>query len=104
MMTGSVFVRSLRHTEGNTWVASFAPMRLLEQHTLPAGLFAFEMTRPNEELTRLMERSQRGLDLHLPVVNNRDHKLLLARQAFERIESRVDLGGHERISLGRRPC
>ena len=29
---------------------------------------------------------------------------LLARQAFERIESRVDLGGHERISLGRLAC
>ncbi|XAZ50704.1 PelD GGDEF domain-containing protein [Pseudomonas simiae] len=49
----------------------------VEQHTLPAGLFAFEMTRVNDELTRLMARSQRGLDLHLPVRNNRDHALLL---------------------------
>lgn len=29
---------------------------------------------------------------------------LLARQGFEAVESRRDLGGHERISLGRRPC
>lgn len=35
------------------------------------------MTRPNDELTRLLERSQRGLDLHLPARNNRDHQLLL---------------------------
>lgn len=35
MMTNSVFVRSLRNTEGNTWVASFSPMRLIENDTLP---------------------------------------------------------------------
>ncbi|BBP85426.1 release factor glutamine methyltransferase [Pseudomonas sp. Pc102] len=29
---------------------------------------------------------------------------LLARQGFEAVESRRDLGGHERISLGRLPC
>jgi len=29
---------------------------------------------------------------------------LLARQGFGAVESRRDLGGHERISLGRRPC
>ncbi|MGE8409854.1 MAG: peptide chain release factor N(5)-glutamine methyltransferase [Pseudomonas sp.] len=29
---------------------------------------------------------------------------LLARNGFEQIESRLDLGGHERISLGRLPC
>lgn len=29
---------------------------------------------------------------------------LLAREGFEYVESRRDLGGHERISLGRRPC
>ena len=29
---------------------------------------------------------------------------LLAREGFEAVESRRDLGGHERISLGRRPC
>ncbi|MBV6287516.1 peptide chain release factor N(5)-glutamine methyltransferase [Pseudomonas aegrilactucae] len=29
---------------------------------------------------------------------------LLARQGFEQVESRVDLGGHERISLGRLAC
>lgn len=49
----------------------------VEQHGLLASLFAFEMTRPNDELTRLLERSQRGLDLHLPVRNNRDRALLL---------------------------
>ena len=29
---------------------------------------------------------------------------LLLSQGFEDVHSRVDLGGHERISLGRRPC
>lgn len=29
---------------------------------------------------------------------------LLSRQGFEAVESRRDLGGHERISLGRLPC
>lgn len=29
---------------------------------------------------------------------------LLAGHGFEQVESRVDLGGHERISLGRLPC
>ncbi|MGC8118054.1 peptide chain release factor N(5)-glutamine methyltransferase [Metapseudomonas otitidis] len=29
---------------------------------------------------------------------------LLAREGFEAVESRRDLGGHERISQGRRPC
>ncbi|WP_165665385.1 peptide chain release factor N(5)-glutamine methyltransferase [Metapseudomonas otitidis] len=29
---------------------------------------------------------------------------LLAREGFDAVESRRDLGGHERISLGRRPC
>lgn len=49
----------------------------IERHKLSAGLFAFEMTRHNEDLTRLLERSQRGLDLHLPLRNNRDRQLLL---------------------------
>ena len=49
----------------------------VEQHGLYASLFAFEMTRPSDELTRLLEHSQRGLDLHLPVRNNRDRALLL---------------------------
>ncbi len=29
---------------------------------------------------------------------------LLLNQDFEGVHSRIDLGGHERISLGRRPC
>jgi release factor glutamine methyltransferase len=29
---------------------------------------------------------------------------LLTRHGFEQVQSRQDLGGHERISLGRRPC
>ncbi|MFC6336535.1 peptide chain release factor N(5)-glutamine methyltransferase [Pseudomonas sp. CCM 7891] len=29
---------------------------------------------------------------------------LLLSQGFEEVHSRIDLGGHERISLGRRPC
>lgn len=76
-----------------------------DQHQLPAGLFAFEMTRPNEELTRLMERSQRGLDLHLPVVNNRDHKLLLvllpltSPQGTEGYLTRISLLLHEHFGI-----
>ncbi|WP_213875282.1 peptide chain release factor N(5)-glutamine methyltransferase [Pseudomonas sp. dw_358] len=31
-------------------------------------------------------------------------RALLAGRGFERVESRVDLGGHERITLGRLPC
>ena len=29
---------------------------------------------------------------------------LLLAQGFAEVHSRIDLGGHERISLGRRPC
>jgi release factor glutamine methyltransferase len=29
---------------------------------------------------------------------------LLLAQGFEEVESRIDLGGHERITLGRLPC
>ena len=29
---------------------------------------------------------------------------LLSSQGFEAVASRIDLGGHERITLGRRPC
>ncbi|WP_392885211.1 PelD GGDEF domain-containing protein [Pseudomonas migulae] len=77
----------------------------VEKHKLPAGLFAFEMTRPNEELTRLMERSQRGLDLHLPVRNNRDHKLLLvllpltSPQGTEGYLARISLLLHEHFGI-----
>ncbi|MEX3775390.1 PelD GGDEF domain-containing protein [Pseudomonas sp. MYb118] len=76
-----------------------------DQHQLPAGLFAFEMTRPNEELTRLMERSQRGLDLHLPVLNNREHKLLLvllpltSPQGTEGYLTRISLLLHEHFGI-----
>lgn len=49
----------------------------VEQHGLSGCLYAFELTQPNEELTRLFERSQRGLDLHLSLGNNRGHGLLL---------------------------
>ncbi|TDF84623.1 peptide chain release factor N(5)-glutamine methyltransferase [Pseudomonas sp. H9] len=31
-------------------------------------------------------------------------RALLTQSAFEQVESRIDLGGHERISLGRLPC
>ena len=77
----------------------------VEQHKLPAGLFAFEMTRPNEELTRLMERSQRGLDLHLPVLNNRGHRLLLvllpltSPQGTEGYLARISLLLHEHFGI-----
>jgi polysaccharide biosynthesis protein PelD len=77
----------------------------VEKHTLPAGLFAFEMTRPNDELTRLLERSQRGLDLHLPVRNNRDHQLLLvllpltSPQGTEGYLARISLLLHEHFGI-----
>jgi len=29
---------------------------------------------------------------------------LLLSQGFDEVHSRLDLGGHERITLGRRPC
>lgn len=77
----------------------------VEQHKLPAGLFAFEITRPNDELTRLLERSQRGLDLHLPVRNNRDHQLLLvllpltSPQGTEGYLARISLLLHEHFGI-----
>lgn len=77
----------------------------IEQHTLPAGLFAFEMTRPHDELARLMERSQRGLDLHLAVRNNREHALLLvllpltSPQSAEGYLGRVNLLLHEHFGI-----
>ncbi|CAD5201802.1 PelD GGDEF domain-containing protein [Pseudomonas sp. FEN] len=49
----------------------------VEQHGLSGCLYAFELTRPNDELARLFERSQRGLDLHLTLSNERGHALLL---------------------------
>ncbi len=77
----------------------------IEQHTLPAGLFAFEMTRPYDELARLMQRSQRGLDLHLPVRNNREHALLLvllpltSPQSAEGYLARINLLLHEHFGI-----
>jgi hypothetical protein len=77
----------------------------VEKHKLPAGLFAFEMTRPNDELTRLLERSQRGLDLHLPVRNNREHQLLLvllpltSPQGTEGYLARISLLLHEHFGI-----
>ncbi|WP_448106265.1 PelD GGDEF domain-containing protein [Pseudomonas azerbaijanoccidentalis] len=77
----------------------------VEQHKLSAGLFAFEMTRANEELTRLLERSQRGLDLHLPLRNNRDHQLLLvllpltSPQGTEGYLARINLLIHEHFGI-----
>ncbi|WP_256668923.1 PelD GGDEF domain-containing protein [Pseudomonas sp. C2B4] len=77
----------------------------VEQHKLSAGLFAFEMTRANEELTRLLERSQRGLDLHLPLRNNRDHQLLLvllpltSPQGTEGYLARINLLLHEHFGI-----
>ena len=29
---------------------------------------------------------------------------LLLSECFDEVHSRIDLGGHERITLGRRPC
>ncbi|MGY2283864.1 PelD GGDEF domain-containing protein [Pseudomonas gingeri] len=49
----------------------------VERHGLSGCLYAFELTQPNDELARLFERSQRGLDLHLTLVNDRGHALLL---------------------------
>jgi len=77
----------------------------VEKHQLSAGLFAFEMTRPNEELTRLLERSQRGLDLHLPLRNNRDNQLLLvllpltSPQGTEGYLARINMLLHEHFGI-----
>lgn len=77
----------------------------LEQYGLHAGLFAFELTRPNDELSRLLERSQRGLDLHLPVRNNRDRALrlvllpLTSPQGTEGYLARISLLLHEHFGI-----
>jgi len=49
----------------------------VEQHDLPAHLCAFEMTQRNDELSRLFELSQRGLDLQLGLHNQRGHDIRL---------------------------
>lgn len=49
----------------------------VQKHKLPACLYAFEMTQPNEELQRLFERSQRGLDLQILLPNQRGQSCLL---------------------------
>lgn len=49
----------------------------VERHGLSGCLYAFELTQPNDELARLFERSQRGLDLHLSLANACGHELLL---------------------------
>lgn len=48
-------------------------------HGLPACLYAFELSEPqrSEELQRLLEESQRGLDLILKLVNVRNRPCLL---------------------------
>lgn len=49
----------------------------VERHDLSGYLYAFEMTQPDDELQRLFERSQRGLDLQIRQRNDRDHDFLL---------------------------
>lgn len=49
----------------------------VERHDLSGYLYAFEMTLPDDELQRLFERSQRGLDLQIRQRNDRDHDFLL---------------------------
>lgn len=77
----------------------------VEQHTLPASLYAFELTRKNDELTRLLERSQRGLDLHLPVHNSRGNHLLLVLlplttpQGAEGYLARINLLLHQHFGI-----
>jgi hypothetical protein len=77
----------------------------VEKHQLSAGLFAFELTRPNDDLTRLLERSQRGLDLHLPLRNNRDNHLLLvllpltSPQGTEGYLARINMLLHEHFGI-----
>lgn len=47
-------------------------------HGLPASLFAFELAEDNgEEVQRLLESSQRGLDVQLKVINGRGSRLVL---------------------------
>lgn len=47
------------------------------QHDLSACLYFFELTQPNPELLSLFASSQRGLDLHYNVRNQRGHECLL---------------------------
>lgn len=47
-------------------------------HDLPASLFAFELSEENgEEIQRLLEGSQRGLDVQLKAINGRGRRLVL---------------------------
>ncbi len=47
-------------------------------HRLPASLFAFELAEDTgEEVQRLLESSQRGLDVQLKVINGRGSRLVL---------------------------
>ncbi|MBZ9664317.1 sugar transporter [Pseudomonas sp. LMG 31766] len=47
-------------------------------HDLPASLYAFELAEENgEEIQRLLEGSQRGLDVQLKVINGRGSRLVL---------------------------
>lgn len=49
----------------------------IEHHDLSAVLFALELAQPNEELLRLLEDSQRGLDLQLRLRNGHERDCLL---------------------------
>lgn len=77
----------------------------VEQHGLTAGLFGFEMTRANDELARLFERSQRGLDLQLPLLNSRGNRLLLvllpltSPEGGEGYLARIGLMLHEHFGI-----
>lgn len=49
-----------------------------QSHQLNAALFAFELNETNATLRQLLEQSQRGLDMQLPIISNRHgHYVLL---------------------------
>lgn len=51
--------------------------RDVEHHGLTGSLFALELTEDNDELTRLLSESQRGLDLQLRLRNQRGNACVL---------------------------
>jgi hypothetical protein len=76
-----------------------------EQHELPVSLCGFEMLQANDELMSLVEHSQRGLDLHLRVLNDRGNHLLLVLlpltgpDGAERYLARIDLLLREHLGV-----
>ena len=67
-----------------------------KKYNLSAAILAFEFNEDNSELRNLLEQSQRGLDLQIELVNNRENFLLLvllpltSDQGFEKYLERIN--------------